>query len=102
MNFLRKHLEWTVFAAGLLLLALMDPNTAGTDLCFFEWIGVDFCPGDGLGHSIAYTFRGNMESAFQANFMGPFAVLILSFRILQIWKNLIYNTTTDKTEKNNG
>ncbi|MTI86622.1 MAG: DUF2752 domain-containing protein [Balneolaceae bacterium] len=93
MRFFNRHLEWSVFTAGLLLLALMDPTIQGTSFCFFDFIGINFCPGEGLGHSIAYTFRGEFRSAFQANFMGPFAILILGFRIIHIWKELLLNNT---------
>ena len=98
MRLIRKHLEWTVFGCGILLLALMNPENTGTSFCFFEWIGINFCPGEGLGHSIAYTFRGNFSEAMNAHFAGPFAVFILSSRIIYIWRKLYQDSklTTNK------
>lgn len=100
MCFIRKHLEWFVFSAGLVLLALMSPENTGTSLCFFDWIGIDYCPGEGLGHSVSYTFRGNFEAALQAHFAGPAAVFILSGRIIYIWKELYQESklTTNKEQ----
>lgn len=77
-----------MFSAGLVLLALMSPENAGTSLCFFDWVGIDFCPGKGLGHSISYTFRGDFGAAFQAHLAGPASVIILSGRIIYLWKEL--------------
>jgi|AntRauTorcE11898_2_1112593.scaffolds.fasta_scaffold46642_2 hypothetical protein len=88
MRFIRKHLEWMVFGIGILLLGLMSPENTGTSFCFFEWIGIGFCPGEGLGHSISYTFRGNFTAAIQAHFAGPFAVAILGSRVIYIWRKL--------------
>ena len=100
MDFIKKHLEWFVFSAGLILLAVMSPENAGTSLCFFETIGISFCPGEGLGHSISYTFRGNFSSAFQAHLAGPAAVIILTGRIIYIWQNLYQESklTTNKEQ----
>lgn len=89
MNFINKNFEVIAFATGLVLLALMNPDTAsGPGFCILEQLGVSFCPGDGLGHSISYTFRGEISNALQANVLGPFALLILSGRILHLlYKN---------------
>ncbi|MEX0608232.1 MAG: DUF2752 domain-containing protein [Balneolaceae bacterium] len=79
----------------------MDPATTGTSFCLFDLAGVSFCPGEGLGHSVAYTFRGDLSSAFQAHLAGPVAVFILTFRILHIWKKLITNKRTHSDGKIN-
>ena len=99
MKFLNRHLEWMVFFSGLILLATMDPTITGTSFCFFDFIGISFCPGEGLGHSIAYFFSGNLKSSFQANFMGPIAVLVLSARIITIWKDLLTKEKLDLKEE---
>ncbi|HCI72364.1 MAG TPA: DUF2752 domain-containing protein, partial [Balneola sp.] len=53
MKKIRPHIEWVAFMIGLILMATMDPMTKGTSFCFFELLGISFCPGEGLGHSIA-------------------------------------------------
>lgn len=90
--FFKNYFEITAFAFGLLLLAFMDPETArGPGLCLFEQLGITFCPGDGLGHSIAYVFNGNIYIALQANLLGPFAVLIIGGRIGYLGYQQLYN-----------
>lgn len=86
MNFIKQNLEWLTFFVGLILMGTMDPFTEGSSFCLFDMIGIPFCPGEGLGHSIAWFFRGEFSQSFQANLFGPIAVIILSSRILLIWK----------------
>ncbi len=102
MKAFRKHIEWMVFLTGLVLLAFMNPESSGTSFCVFDLLGFDFCPGEGLGHSIAYSFRGNFDAAIQAHIAGPAAILILSGRILSIWRTLYYSSTLTKETENNG
>ena len=91
--FFKNYFEVLAFSAGLLLLAFMNPeSTGGINFCLFEQMGITFCPGDGLGHSISYTFRGDLSNALEANFLGPFALVLLSGRIVQlVYKNHIKN-----------
>lgn len=88
----KNYFEVLAFSTGLLLLALMNPETAnGISLCLFDQIGVPFCPGEGLGHSISYLFRGEVGSAIEANILGPFAIIIIGGRITHLlWKNHKY------------
>lgn len=95
LKFLQRHIEWMVFTGGLVALAMMSPTNTAHSLCIFEWLNVPICLGEGLGHSISYVFRGEFKYALEANFMGPFAVLILGSRILLIWKEL-YETTDNE------
>lgn len=93
---LHKHLEWFTFGAGLLFLGLMNPETTGVSLCLFDFVGIDVCPGEGLGHSIAYTLRGDITAALQSHLAGPLAVVVLGLRILFIWKEIITPKLTEK------
>ncbi len=81
----KNYFEVTAFTLGLVLLAMMDPTTtSGPGLCLLENLGFEYCPGDGLGHSISFTFRGQLSNALQANILGPFAIIILGSRILYL------------------
>lgn len=81
----RKYFEISVFTTGLFLLAMMDPEVAnGPSLCLFDAIGISFCPGEGLGHSISYVFHGQIDNALRANMFGPVAIAILGGRIIQL------------------
>jgi len=96
MNVFKPHIEWLAFFIGLVLMASLNPYETGETFCLFERIGISFCPGKGLGHSIAFLFRGELTQAIHANMLGPLAVIILSFRIMSIWKELYKNRTLHK------
>ena len=102
-TYIHNHLEWMVFTIGLIALALMSPDTTEPTLCLLDRFGIAWCPGDGLGHSISYTFRGDFISALEANFVGPFAVLILVLRIIYlIKKNVVSKPQGFIEEKEHG
>lgn len=88
----QNYFEIFAFGIGLFLLALMDPNTAnGPGLCLLENAGFSYCPGDGLGHSISFIFRGEFDNAMEANILGPFALVILSGRIFYLFAQNYFN-----------
>lgn len=99
MKFIHQHSEWMVFLFGLILMATMNPYTDGTSFCLFDFMGFTLCPGEGLGHSIAFLFRGEIKMALEANLMGPLVVVGLSARILSIWKDLLKKYTMDLQEE---
>lgn len=73
--------------SGLVVIGLMNPYTdSGSTWCLLELAGATFCPGEGLGHSIAYSFRGDISSALEAHLMGPAAIIIITGRILFLLK----------------
>ncbi len=82
-NILKVHLEWIVLTAGLILLALTNPVAPGFSLCLFEAAGI-FCPGEGLGTSIAYIFRGMWHEAWVSHPAGYLALPVLSVRIIHL------------------
>ncbi len=102
MHKIKPHIEWIAFLSGLILMASMDPTVKGFSFCLFEQIGISFCPGEGLGHSIAWLFRGELNKSLNANLFGLLAVAVLSARILYIWKELLLNKTTTKTGYSDG
>ena len=80
-------------------LAMMDPHSTGPSLCLFEAVGIPFCPGHGLGHSIAFSFRGQWGQAFSAHPLGPFAIVILGGRIFSLWINAFKHSATNNLSK---
>lgn len=86
------HFEWVALTLGLLLMAALDPyNTGGESWCLFELLHIPYCPGEGLGHSIAFTVRGDFTEALEANFMGPAAIVILMARIGYLQSKIFFN-----------
>lgn len=90
-QFFRRHFEWAALLLGIAVIALMNPYIEqGSSLCLLEWIGIWYCPGEGLGHSIAFFIRGDLTNAMQANILGPFSLMVLLARIgYLIKKNVI-------------
>jgi hypothetical protein len=77
--------EAACWVAGIGMLALMNPTGAHYfSLCPFSWLLEGGCLGCGLGHSIAFLFRGEWASSWEAHPMGIPALLILGHRILSL------------------
>ncbi len=93
-QFFKNHFEWVAFASALAVMAMMNPYVDnGPSWCLFELAGFTFCPGEGLGHSIAFLFRGDFAQAVQSNVVGPFTAVILLSRVLY----LLYNNFKDNS-----
>lgn len=87
-NFPFEAIFW--FTA-LCLLALLNPASGHVSLCPFYNAGLTFCPGCGLGRSINLFFHGEMLASFHHHPLGFFAVIILSFRIVDLTKQYLKN-----------
>lgn len=85
MRFLKRYFELAAWVLGLMAMALMDPSTnVHYSFCFFKFIGINYCPGCGLGHSISYLFHGNFKESFNAHPLGLFAVWVIFARIYKL------------------
>jgi hypothetical protein len=49
-------------------------------------MGISWCPGCGIGHSIAYLLHGDVIKSFHTHFLGTFALLVIVYRIVQLIK----------------
>ncbi len=77
--------EAAVWIVALAALALIDPaDTSHFTLCPLANAGFEFCPGCGLGRSIAYLFHGDVAASWEAHPLGVFAVIVLSYRIVSL------------------
>lgn len=76
--------EAFIWLAGLLLMALMSPADTHMSFCPLRLSGLGFCPGCGLGHSIAWLARGEIVQSFHAHPLGIFAVVVLAWRIVSV------------------
>ncbi len=85
-KFLRFRWEAIVWIAALILLATMSPVNEHASLCPFNVFGLGFCPGCGLGHGIAFLFRGEFQASFIAHPLALPAVIILTLRIVHIFR----------------
>jgi len=81
-------LEATIWIFGLVYLVFInDPQSIHFTICPLANLGIDFCPGCGLGNSISYLFQGEMSASIHAHPLGIFALIIITMRIITIIKN---------------
>ncbi|OGU18109.1 MAG: hypothetical protein A2X61_03015 [Ignavibacteria bacterium GWB2_35_12] len=89
---LKKYFEpellfWIV---ALLYLSLINVEAhTHFSFCPLHNLGIEWCPGCGLGRSISYLLHGNILQSFEAHWLGPIAFLIILFRIYQLIRNLV-------------
>jgi hypothetical protein len=77
-----KYFELTFWVTALVSLAFTDPaGPAHFSICPLKAMGITWCPGCGLGHSISWLFRGDIRNSFQAHWLGIPALIIILYRI---------------------
>jgi hypothetical protein len=81
--------EGIVWFTGLIVLAFCEPTQKHVSICPFYQLGFDFCPGCGLGRSISFLFHGEIIHSLTTHPLGIFAVIVLSYRIIQLSKNYL-------------
>jgi hypothetical protein len=79
------HFEWMALVSFLIIPAFIDPAANSATFCLFHNIGIEFCPGCGLGRSVAYLFRGDLTASFHMHPAGWLAVVVLASRVIQIF-----------------
>lgn len=82
-------LEAAVWVTGLTALAFYNVSDSHFSICPFYNLGLDFCMGCGLGRSISYAFHGHLIQSLKTHPLGIFAVIVLSFRIVQLSKQYL-------------
>ena len=88
----RIPFEALCWFTGLLLLALFSTESnSHFTLCPLKNSGFNFCPGCGLGRSISLLFHGEFLASLDTHPLGIFALIILSFRIINLTKNYFQN-----------
>ena len=87
----RLPLEAIVWMTGLVLLATLDSGSSHLSLCPLKLAGITWCPGCGLGNSIALLLHGHVTDSFKTHPLGLFALVILSFRIISLTKLYLQN-----------
>lgn len=79
--------EAVSWITGVLFLAFFNPpGQIHFTICPLANLGIDFCPGCGLGNSISYILKGNLNASFAAHPLGAFALIIILFRIVSLIK----------------
>lgn len=72
---------------GVTALALMDPEGEHLfSFCPFSWMWEHGCPGCGLGHGIAYLFRGEWQASWNAHPLALPALILLLWRSIKLFR----------------
>jgi hypothetical protein len=96
--------EALIWISGLIFLFLINvDNSSHFTVCPLKYIGIDFCPGCGLGKSIHYLLHLQIEQSFNAHPLGVFAFAVLIQRIYYLTRDSFLNIKTyflNKQEQN--
>ncbi len=85
--------ELLIWVVALVLLWFTNPSDHHFSLCPLASIGVEWCPGCGIGRSIAWLLKGNLNESFQAHWFGIPALILLICRIITLTKNNYFRKT---------
>jgi hypothetical protein len=79
------YFELVFWIAALTLLAFSNPaGQVHFSLCPLRTMGITWCPGCGLGHSISWLFRGDIANSRHAHWFGIPALGIILYRIYSL------------------
>jgi len=98
------HPEAFIWITGLIILACINTDgSAHFTVCPFNNLGIEFCPGCGLGRSVHYFLHIQIEQSLHTHPLGIFAFAVLVRRIIDLLKDSLTNQKTffkTKTEYN--
>lgn len=79
----QENLEAVIWVSALLWLAFSDPAGGGGHITFcpLKNLGLDFCPGCGLGRAVSYAFHGEWAESVHEHLLGIPAILVLTGRV---------------------
>lgn len=92
-----KMIEWEalMWIIALVYLLFINPYEAGHfSFCAFKNLGIDFCPGCGLGRSIACLYNGDLSHSIEAHPLGLFALVIILYRIIKLIQRKYFSNKT--------
>jgi hypothetical protein len=80
---IKKHFEQILWIAALLFLYFMDVSTKANSFCLFRLIGLESCPGCGIGHSIHYVMHLQFRQSFYEHILGIPSTIGIFYIILK-------------------
>ncbi|MFH1197913.1 MAG: DUF2752 domain-containing protein [bacterium] len=82
----RINLEAIIWIAALIYLIVINPFGSGhLDLCFFHLVGIENCPGCGLGKSVSFLFHGDLVNSLEMHPLGIIAAVLILHRIVSLF-----------------
>jgi hypothetical protein len=79
---IQKYFQAFVWTVVLTCLFFLDASS-DYSFCLFRLVGIDSCPGCGIGHAIHYVLHLDLEKSMEANFMGIPATAAILFTIIK-------------------
>ena len=96
------NLEAFIWIVALIYFMLINPyQPKHLDFCVFSLVGVENCPGCGLGKSISLLFHGEIIASFNSHPLGIPAVVLIIRRIIHLLKTKT-NPFINNMETKNG
>jgi hypothetical protein len=84
-----QPLLWTIV---LVMLFFMDRDSSSGSLCLFRFIGIENCPGCGIGHSMSEALHFNFSRSLETHLMGIPASFFLLLYIIRTFISSIKQT----------
>jgi hypothetical protein len=81
-------LELIFWCLTLVGLWWMDPFANHFSLCILDQFGINWCPGCGLGRSMALLMKGELSASWEKHPLAGFAFLVIIYRIIEIIQHL--------------
>lgn len=85
-NIKRLPLELFFWILAVVLLATADPHAHHFSLCPLANLGIEWCPGCGLGRSISALFHGEIKESLNFHWFGIPALMVIVYRIITLSK----------------
>ncbi len=80
-------LESLIWIAAIIFLSIIEPmESSHFTICPLSAIGIEFCPGCGLGKSASYILHGDLYNSINTHPLGIFALIVLTIRIISLVK----------------
>jgi hypothetical protein len=90
---IRFPVEAVIWLGALIALACINPEVhTHFTLCPLNNLGIDWCPGCGLGRAVSLLFHGEVVRSFQMHPLGIFAVAVLLYRSLCLIKKAVFHS----------
>lgn len=84
-NIASDNLEAIMWSVALLYLMFINPYELNHfSFCIFNMIGIDFCPGCGIGRSISMIYHGDILGSLKMHPLGIFALGVIFYRIVTL------------------
>jgi len=97
--------ELIFWTTALVLLATAEPHHHLQEhhftFCPLANMGIDWCPGCGLGRSVTQLFHWNLKESFKMHWFGVPATLIIMYRIVVLGRNQFKKNVLLKKKKEN-